>query len=174
MLTQKFHHNPYLIWGYSTSQHLLLDLDNTTVSKVEKLVTIIQHEYKDVGSALIVESSPPKTADIHLQHCTGLHRSIQRRQLGNYHVIFSNRLSWNRIMKIVRTLAELQILNKDYVKIRGFRGDLTLRVSKKVTPDGVKEVPKPICTLFKYAENDGNYIDDYLRLLYFFEFRFDS
>jgi len=153
--------NNYLVCGYSTSQHLLLDLDNTTLSKVKKFVKLLQEQYPEIGSALICESTPPKSADVFLQHCTGLHKSLQQRELGSYHVIFSDKLSWNKIMRIVRTLAWLQVLNKDYIKIRGFRGDLTLRISPKVTSDGTKPKPKPVAIMGK---NYG-FISDYLKAL---------
>jgi len=157
--------NSCMVWGYSTSRHLLLDLDNTTLSKAKKLVVLLRKEYPEIGSALICESSPPKSSEVFLQHCTGLHKSLQQRELGSYHVIFSGKLSWSRIMKIVKTLAELQILNKDYIRIRNFRGDLTLRVSEKVTSSGVKPRPKPVAFVGTRCGDGNGFIDDYLLCL---------
>jgi hypothetical protein len=122
--TQKL--KPSSVAGYSARQHLILDLDSSkSTSKAVKLVRLIQQEYPDVGSCLICQSSVEK-----------------------HHAIFNARLSWSRIMHICRTLTAFSdrntILDSNFIKIRSFREDLTLRVSPVARSLGDHGPPVPV------------------------------
>jgi hypothetical protein len=135
---------PSAIGGYSTRKHLILDLDGSkSVSKAVKLVRLIQAEYPDVGSCLICESSPFK-----------------------HHAIFNARLSWGRILHICRALTGLGALDKNFIKVRSFRQDLTLRVTAIARSLGDHEAPVPVA--FVRCEGAGtgfSGIDLYLQTL---------
>lgn len=95
------------IVGYTTKEHLILDLDKSSNQHiVENLVSLLQHEYPEIGDCLISRSSHD-----------------------GFHCIFDNRLSWKRIMQICGSLTGLNIVNKNFVKVRTFREDLTLRIT---------------------------------------------
>ena len=110
------------IVGYTTKEHLILDLDKAhTLYATEKLVRLIQSEYSDVGDCLISQSSHD-----------------------GYHCIFDDQLAWKRIMQISATLTGLQIVNRNFTKVRTFREDLTLRISSIDRGLQKSEAPKPI------------------------------
>lgn len=111
-----------LICGYTTREHLILDLDTShSLAATIGLVRMIQHEFPDVGDCLICQSS-----------------------WKGYHCIFDDKISWSRILQISSTLAGLQIVNRNYIKIRKFREDLTLRVSSIDRGEKKSEAPKPV------------------------------
>lgn len=110
------------ICGYTTKEHLILDFDKThNLFITERLVHMIQKEYPDVGDCLISQSS-----------------------YDGYHCIFDNKISWKRIMHISRTLTSLDIVNRNFTKVRSFREDLTLRISSIDRGMEKSEAPKPI------------------------------
>jgi hypothetical protein len=109
------------IVGYTTRDHLILDLDKSdSLFITEKLVRLMQANYPDIGDCLISESS-----------------------LDGFHCIFDNRLSWRRIMHISRTLTSLFIVNRNFVKVRKFREDLTLRITSIDRGEEKSEAPIP-------------------------------
>jgi hypothetical protein len=97
-----------LVCGYTTQDHLLLDLDKISYMKAHNIVCMIQRSFLDVGTALLVHSS-----------------------CWHYHVVFDNCLRWERIVSIIQTLAALNVVEPNYLNVRSFRRDLTLRVSPK-------------------------------------------
>ena len=110
------------IVGYTTKEHLILDLDKThSLYATERLVRIIQQEFFDVGDCLISQSS-----------------------YDGFHCIFDNKMSWKRILHIASTLQGLQIVNRNFVKVRRFREDLTLRISSIDRGREKSEAPKPM------------------------------
>jgi hypothetical protein len=117
----------FLICGYTAKDQLLIDLDNCSVVKAVALARMLQKEYPFVGDCLVVQCSDD-----------------------SYHLVFGNKLSWRKISKIVSTLAQLGILNEDYMKIRKFRKDLTLRISPKTEPLKQRDTPKPLLFLFNH------------------------
>ena len=123
--TTYFHHDKKyerLIVGYTANNHLLLDLDRIrSPYKVSCLVRSIQKEYPYVGDCLVVQSS-----------------------FNNFHVIFDSVISWKKITDIVITLAHLKLLDPDYMQIRSFRHDLTLRVSSIDRGHYGSDAPLPI------------------------------
>jgi hypothetical protein len=115
-----------LIVGYTTTSHLLLDLDkHKTLPVTVRFIRMIQRSYPDVGDCLLVDSSP----NLVLKH---------------YHAVFDAFQSWQRITDITQTLACLGALNRDYMKIRKFRQDLTLRISSIDRALLGSEAPLPI------------------------------
>lgn len=120
-------HNPErAIVGYTTREHLILDLDKThSLYATERLIRLIQKEYHDVGDCLISQSS-----------------------YDGFHCIFDNRLSWKRIMHISRTLTGLNVLNRNFTKVRTFREDLTLRISSIDRGMEKSEAPKPVKVIY--------------------------
>lgn len=119
------------ICGYTTKEHLILDLDKThSLWATEKLVHMIQSEYPDVGDCLISQSS-----------------------YDGYHCIFDNKISWQRIMHISQTLTSLDIVNRNFTKVRSFREDLTLRISSIDRGMEKSEAPKPVKYIVTYGSN---------------------
>lgn len=157
-------HNGAPILGYTTRRHLLLDLDSVTQTKAEMLIKTIFQEYKTVGNALIVCSTLKE------RQTTITYRPLQHPELrqtaSSYHIIFDNNIGYNTCCKIISALAALQVLNKDYEKIREFRGDMTLRISPTITTQGIKHIPYPVKLLINpyTKKSDGN-IEYYLKLL---------
>jgi hypothetical protein len=108
--------------GYTTKEHLILDLDRAkSLSKAIKFARMTQAEWPDTGDCLLAYSSE-----------------------GKYHAVYDGRLSWDRIMNICRTLAGLALLDRDFIKIRDFREDLTLRVSSVDRGLRKSDAPLPV------------------------------
>lgn len=162
--SRSFHLKPNLIIGYTTRSHLLLDLDSTTEIQAEIIIRLIMQSYPKIGDCLLIESSTPQTI---------MHKRKQNNQsvLGehkrnNYHLVFDNRIGYNLCCKIITHLAHIDILNKDYAKIRQFRGDLTLRVSPSVMSTYIKPIPKPIKLIpNNYTNKHDGMIKKYLWML---------
>ena len=110
----------YIVVGYTTSDHLLIDLDLCGWLKAQKIARQIMQDYPDVGDCLIAESSPH-----------------------HYHLVYDDGLTWGRIVHIIETLAELQIVEDKYLSVRKFRRDLTLRVSEKTGAVRYHPAPRP-------------------------------
>lgn len=158
-------HEPGLIIGYTTRSHLLLDLDDTTHEKVRRLAYIIMRNWVKLGDCLIVESSD-KDYRIETKY-SYQHLPYHKVSRPSYHLIFDNKVGYDLCMRACETLAELGVLNRDYVKIRTFRGDMTLRVSHQNMSDGsVKPAPIPVTRIYqcKKVKRDGM-IEVYLRFL---------
>lgn len=118
-----------LIVGYSTNNHLLLDFDRAKCFLRANLLTkMVQRDYPFVGHALMVQSS-----------------------IGKYHVVFDDIISWSKITHVTQTLACLGVLNRDYMKIRKFREDLTLRISS--VDRGFKQSLAPVPVGFVLLSN---------------------
>lgn len=113
------HADGKLIGGYTTKDHLLLDLDHCWRSKAEKVARMIMREYPEVGCCLLVQSSNE-----------------------GFHLVFSRKMAWSRICHVSKVLASLGTLNRDYIRIREFRHDLTLRVTPIDRGQGVQPQPK--------------------------------
>jgi len=155
---------PNIVIGYTTREHLLLDLDKTTLLKAVLLVKLIQQQYAKVGDALIILSS----IGTHRQRIryTRYGRPLVVRSLNNYHVVFDATIGYNSCCRIISTLAGLSVLNRDYVKIRTFRGDMTLRVSPNAQLNGLKPMPHVVYySQTKHPYKRGGNIDKYLCML---------
>lgn len=134
------------IVGYTTKEHLILDLDKThSLFATEKLVRLIQKEYTDVGDCLISQSS-----------------------YDGFHCIFDDRLSWHRIMHVSRTLTGLNIVNRNFTTVRTFREDLTLRISSIDRGREKSEAPKPVVIITRHEEAIGC---EYMPILHICKFQ---
>jgi len=164
MYSTLLHPKPTPIIGYTTRLHLLIDLDNTTLTKAIKLCTLIIEQYPKIGSALICLSSE-KPYRQWLRY-TSTARPLIVRSLPSYHIIFDNVVGYNLCCRILETLAGLDILNEDYAKIRDFRGDMTLRISPAICTDEVKlmPIPKAYIRNHRCRKHDGMTIQ-YLKML---------
>lgn len=158
------HPKPTPILGYTTRRHLLLDLDNTTLYKAKRLTEKIQRQWQKVGDALILESSQGDNTQRLLYTRVG--RVLTMRSLHNYHLVFDNSIGYNLSCKICETLAALNVLNRDYVKIRKFRGDMTLRVSPAILFEKVKPCPYLVAYIENpYTDRHDGFLDQYLNVL---------
>ncbi len=117
-----------LVSGYSTRDHLILDLDNTTKTKALKLLEQIIQAFPQVGCCLVLRSSSHNTTWLDY---TVDSRPRLCRWLAGYHGVFDSFIGYDECCRIDEILAGLGILNKDYMTIRKWRGDQTLRVSRK-------------------------------------------
>lgn len=152
-------HNEKYIIGFSTQDYFLLDLDNTSYEKVYRLSKMLIKEYK-LKSALICKSSSN-------HEITYIDNCLRHETEGSYHIIFSKKIGYEKICQIIETLTVFGILEKDYLQIREWRGDITLRVS----PDNSNEyrpIPRPIKYINRWGTktdfaNDG--ISQYLNCL---------
>jgi hypothetical protein len=143
------HSEKYII-GFSTQDYFLLDLDNTSYEKVYRLSKMLIKEY-DLVSALICKSSNNQEIN-YIDNC------LRHETEGSYHVIFSKKIGYERICQIVETLTMFGVLEKDYLQIREWRGDITLRVS----PDNSLEyrpIPRPIKFINRWR-NKNTYEED--------------
>lgn len=155
---------PHPIIGYTTRRHLIIDLDDTTLTKTMKLVDMIMKEYPEVGSCLILLSS--KGRDRLRIKYSNYQRPYHKRDRLNLHLVFNNLIGYNKACRIIGTLAGLFILDKDYLKIREFRGDMTLRTTPKINMMSYQGYPEELAYVVNpYSKKIGNYIKKYLRFL---------
>ena len=152
-----------LITGYTTRRHLLLDLDDTSLDKAVKIVKMIMEEWREVGDCLILLSSD-KISKLELRYSWN-GAPYMKREGSNYHLVFDGMIGWNKATRICETLAGLRILEKDYEKIRTFRGDMTLRISSAHLLSGIKPPPVPVVAIKnKGYDGSGGGIAEYLKL----------
>lgn len=156
--------NPDWVIGYTTRDHLCIDLDNTSVNKVFVLTKMIMKDFPYVGNAVILETSarrlfvkvnypPLKTA------CFQTARN-------NFHVVFDNWISYEESCRIIETLARLDVINEEYIRIREMRNDMTLRVSKSVLMDETKPSPVPLLFVInRWCDRHDFAMGQYLRFL---------
>jgi hypothetical protein len=155
---------PALIVGYTTRRHLMLDLDNASLGKVCAMAKQIMHSWPELGSCLVVQSSERPTK-VELKYSWNNQPWIKRTG-SNFHLVFNNDVGYNKIATICETLGTLNILEGSFMKMRKFRGDLTLRVSPSVLTTGIKPAPVPIVGLRnKEATREDGEILEYLRIL---------
>ena len=153
-----------LIIGYTTREHLILDLDNTSLHHVLGLANILMKDYPEIGNVLIMRSSKQEKEYGTRINRHGIPRHNFRKEC--YHLITDNIIGYRRCVEIIFTLVDLGILESAYKRIRMFRGDMTVRVSPMILSSGIKEAP--IC--MRFLENPYNpvsqgKIKDYLGLL---------
>lgn len=164
MMSLKKPTNKFIIAGYSSRTHLLLDLDHTTLSKVKLLVKLIMREFPKVGDALIILSSKhnPLYKWIYTPNTTP-----KQTYIGNcYHVVFDNQIGYNSCDYILRLLTDLGIFTKIADKLRGLRRTMTLRISPKIKRIGIDPCPKPISIIKNEHTSRHDYmIAEYLACL---------
>lgn len=153
-----------LILGYTTRSHLLLDLDETSLPDVTALAKHIIDSYPDVGDCLIVESSTPSKTSYLRYDDKGVPH--ERLVYQNFHLVFDAPMNYERCLHIIDALVALDVLQPEYKDIRMFRGDMTLRISKKILSHRIIPNPEPVT----YLENNKHCftyenITKYLRML---------
>jgi hypothetical protein len=150
-----------LIIGYTTRRHLLLDLDDTSLEKARRLADLIIDEWPEVGDCLILQSSVALLS-VRLRYSWNNWPWISVTRPG-FHLVFDNCIGYNKACRICETLAGLNVLERDYLRIRTFRGDMTLRVSEAALSTGAKPAPEPVEYLINTAQKwRDRKIDEYL------------
>jgi len=151
------------IIGYTTRRHLILDLDNTTKQGARSIAHMIIKEWPKVGDALILSSSPGLDRIRLVYGKWG--RPLLYHDRGNFHLIFDNGIGYNLSCKICQVLAVLNVLNRDYVRIREFRGDMTLRISPSRLYDEDKPIPHIVgWVINELTTRSDRYIEHYLKV----------
>lgn len=155
---------PDWIIGYTTRDHLCIDLDNTSVNKVFILVKMLMKDFPYVGNAVVIETSSRRLfAKINYPPCSNPLVVTSR---SNFHVVFDNYIPYEESCKIIETLARLDVINEEYIRIREMRNDMTLRVSKSVLMDKTKVAPIPLLFVFnQFCYRYDMAIMQYLRFL---------
>ena len=153
-----------LIIGYTTREHLILDLDNTSLHHVLGLANILMKDYPEIGNILIMRSSKQEKEYGTRIDRHGIPRHNFRKEC--FHLITDNIIGYNRCIHIINTLVDLGILETAYRRIRMFRGDMTVRVSPMILSTGIKAVPEYVCKIYNLSNpvRQGK-IDDYLAFL---------
>jgi hypothetical protein len=131
-----------LIIGYTTREHLLLDLDETDIYKVARLAKQLIREYSEIGDILILGSSTPSKLNYTKFDKKGIPQ--WRFTYQNFHLVADNIISYDRSLEIIDCLVELDVLQPEYREIRLFRGDMTLRTSCKPLVNRTVPPPEPL------------------------------
>jgi hypothetical protein len=133
--------NPeYIIVGYTTNRHLLLDLDHTSLDKAEYITQQIMRRWPDVGDAIILETSHECKKDYMVMR-DGLTKIWVKWDRRSYHVVFGGEMNFYEMHPIYETLVVLNIVELEYLEMRDKRGDMTLRVSSRILMDGTQLPP---------------------------------
>ena len=131
----------YIVSGYSSRHHLLLDLDNTTPYKAIKLTEWILSKWKDLHACLLMISSTQDDIGIFYMVRDGNvlpHVSVRR---WNIHAIFDGWQSTKQVRRRMTTLSDIGVISKVYHDISKFRNSMTLRISSKLAEDRYRPVP---------------------------------
>ena len=154
-----------MIIGYTTREHLLLDLDETSLYKVVRLTKLLISSYPEIGDVLILGSSTPSKKNYTKFDKKGIPQ--YRFTYQNFHLVGDNIVSYDRCLKIIDCLVELDVLQPEYRKIRQFRGDMTLRTSHKPLVHRVVPPPRPVEIVNNHiCPCKNNKISDFLSFLY--------
>ena len=165
MMSLKTHIDRFIVTGYATRTHLLIDLDNTTLSKAQRLARMLMRSYPKIGDCLIVLSSQQQ--HIEIWSYTQRVRPTITRVLDNYHLIFDGLIGYNSCDQILKELVGVGVIALIADKLRGLRSCMTLRVSPKIQMIGIKPSPKPIHIIFNsYKKSRSGGIKAYLDHLY--------
>jgi len=149
--------------GYTTRRHLLLDLDDTGLPMAMRIARLIQENWPEVGDCLILQSSWAALR-VELRYSWNNWPWIKVTR-PSHHLVFDGLIGYNKCCRICEVLAGLRVLSKAFMEIRGFRGDMTLRVSPAPMRD--KERPAPMVVARVQAPRQvarGGYIDQFVNL----------
>ena len=139
--------NKYIIWGYSTNQHLLIDADNKTLKQAIWLGRFVQNTWP-VGDCLVLKSSERKEDFIYFYNAEDNVFGIAHVRPESYHLVFDAIIGWSEIKRIIYELVEMGIISREFYEFRLWRNDLTLRISGKVCDNGkVCAPPRPVAYL---------------------------
>jgi hypothetical protein len=107
---------------------------------VAGLCRLIQESWPDVGDCLVLESSKSSPGKVTwIAHTVGV---LPIADKANYHAVFDGLIGYDSCTKIIVSLVELDVLDFRYREIRKFRGDMTLRVGRRVESRRVIPAPK--------------------------------
>ena len=135
-----------IVTAYTTTQHLLLDLDSTSNFQARGLALVLCKHWPDLGNCLVVQCGSQ-----------------------SHHLIFDNILPFQMLSNYIHALWDLSIVNPEVVYFRQQRGDFSLRVSPKLTVDEDKKVPIPTHLIINdIVARQSRMIDEYLKLLAIF------
>jgi hypothetical protein len=150
-----------IIVGYTTREHLLLDLDDTTKFKAVGLIRQIMRAWPEVGDALLLYSSTC-TCKRWMYNPSYMHLKLTRRR-ENYHVVFNNNIGYEKCVQIILTLVALDALDRQFAEIRQFRGDMTLRVNWKPLSTGSTPPPQLVTYIYnRHTRSNDRMIQQYL------------
>lgn len=120
-------------------------------------------EWHKVGDCLILLSSG-KVDRVRLVY-NKWGRPLLIHDRANYHLVFDNGIGLNLCTRICHVLAGLGILERDYMKIREFRGDMTLRVSPAYLSESSKPMPRVADLIYNnFTNRSDGWISYYLRI----------
>ena len=162
MSLDTYPHDLKLIVGYTAREHLLLDLDDTSLPKIVALTVMLLENYPELGHCQIMQSSREKGASFTRINKKGIPRLHLPKP--SYHLIFDNDVGYKRCWEIVQTLIDLGLQPRAVRQIRARRRDMTLRVSPSVYSTGIKPAPEPIMQILDiYSNRSDGRIKDYNR-----------
>jgi len=130
-----------MIIGFSTDRYLLVDLDNITEVKAEGLAMLMIKNYGLIDCLVMKSSGTKRVKELSFNNGQWIPRHDED---GSYHLIFGDRLWYQYICYILDQLNGLGVVSEDYVRIRDWRGDLTLRVSADNSADAYRPPPEPV------------------------------
>ena len=149
-----------VIVGYTTSQHLCLDLDDVSLSKVIGLTCELMYNYPELGKCQIMQSSEAKGSAYVKINRHGIPRWHFPKP--SYHLVFDNVIGERRCWEIMNTLICLGIQPPQVRQIKARRRDMTLRVSPSVYSTQIKPAPKPVMQIINiYTKRADGKIRDY-------------
>lgn len=123
---------------------------------------MITENYPELGDALIMRSSfSMYDTYLKINEKWILH---ERYSGNNYHVIFDNNVKYDQSCNIIDTLVHLDVLSEEYLHIRKFRGDMTLRVSPIQLSTRLKPAPTPVIGIYsELTKHHDGMIRQYLQ-----------
>ena len=128
-----------------------------------RIARLIQKEWPRVDDCLILQSSwAPLKVELRYSWNNWPWVKVTR---PSHHLVFDGLIGYNTCCHICEVLAGLQVLPKAFVQIRGFRGDMTLRVSPAAMRD--KERPAPVVVARVQTLHNGHhdgYIEEFMNL----------
>jgi len=138
-------------------------LDDTGLPMAMRIAKLIQENWPEVGDCLILQSSwAPLRVELRYSWNNWPWIKVTR---PSHHLVFDGLIGYNKCCRICEVLAGLRVLPKAFMEIRGFRGDMTLRVSSAPMRD--KERPAPMVVARVQAPipgHRGGYIEEFINL----------
>jgi len=140
------HRDGSIVTAYTTTRHLLVDLDKVSAFQSRGLARMLIEQYPGLGDCLVV-------------------------RCGDYshHLVFDNILPFEYLNRVILLLWDLRIVNDEVLYFREQRGDFSLRVSQKLTENTDKTCPQPVFYLSNnMTQQKDSMIREYLKLLSIF------
>lgn len=135
-----------MVAAYTTTQHLLVDLDDCSLFQATGLAHLLCIEYPDLGDCLVVQCGER-----------------------SHHLVFDNHMPFDYLNNVIKLLWDFGIVNDEVKYFREMRGDFSLRISEKLTVDIDKKIPEAIYYLSNnQTPQRDEMIIRYLQALSFF------